>query len=43
MEAKSALSNVLNAIEKKQWEIVRQIGLQAAERLSFLLEEERRR
>ncbi|EFN77506.1 Coiled-coil domain-containing protein MTMR15 [Harpegnathos saltator] len=40
MEAKNALCNVLNAIEKKQWEIVRQIGSQAAEHLSLLLKVE---
>lgn len=43
MEAKSALCNVLNAIEKKQWEVVRQIGSQAAERLPLLLQVEKQR
>ncbi|XP_014472504.1 PREDICTED: fanconi-associated nuclease 1-like isoform X2 [Dinoponera quadriceps] len=37
MEAKSALCQVLYAIEKKQWDVVRQIGSQAEERLSLLL------
>jgi len=40
IEAKSILSNILSAIEKKQWETVQNFGFLAAQRLPLHLEME---
>ncbi|KYN02574.1 PREDICTED: fanconi-associated nuclease 1-like [Cyphomyrmex costatus] len=40
IEAKNTLSNVLTAIEKKQWDTVKNIGNLAAQRLPLFLESE---
>ncbi|EFN62889.1 Coiled-coil domain-containing protein MTMR15 [Camponotus floridanus] len=40
IEAKNTLSDILNAIEKKQWDVVRNLGSLAAQRLLLFLEVE---
>ncbi|XP_011701895.1 PREDICTED: fanconi-associated nuclease 1-like [Wasmannia auropunctata] len=40
IEAKNTLTNILTAIEEKQWETVRKLGLSAEQRLPLLLEVE---
>jgi len=43
IEAKNALTNILTAIEKKQWNTVQNLGTLAAQRLPLFLEVESER
>jgi len=43
IEAKTTLTNILTAIEEKQWDTVRNLGSLAAQRLPLFLEVESER